>query len=194
MDALGVCNGDCASDADGDGVCDTPAYEPTTPCVDGFAGIYPCDQVDFMSHLTPGEVGGGEMNDIWGWTDPLDGKEYALLGRTTGTAFIDITDPNNPVYLGNLPTHTVSSLWRDIKVYADHAFIVSEASGHGMQVFDLTQLRNVPNPPSPSPRMPTTEGLATATTSPSTKRPGAPTPSVPTPFRGGSTSSTSAIR
>ena len=147
VDTLGVCNGDCASDVDGDGVCDTPDYVPTTPCVDGFAGIYPCDQVDFMSHLTPGEVGGGEMNDIWGWTDPLDGKEYALLGRTTGTAFIDITDPNNPVYLGDLPTHTVSSLWRDIKVYADHAFIVSEASGHGMQVFDLTKLRNVPNPP-----------------------------------------------
>ena len=41
----------------------------------------------------------------------------------------------------------MSSLWRDIKVYADHAFIVSEASGHGMQVFDLTKLRNVPNPP-----------------------------------------------
>ena len=147
VDALGVCNGDCASDVDGDGICDTPDFVPTTPCVDGFAGIYPCDQVDFMSQLGPNQVGGGEMNDIWGWTDPLDGKEYALLGRTTGTAFIDVTDPNNPVYLGDLPTHTVSSLWRDIKVYADHAFIVSEASGHGMQVFDLTTLRNVPNPP-----------------------------------------------
>jgi len=118
-----------------------------TPCVDGFAGIYPCDQVDLMSQLGPTEVGGGEMNDIWGWTDPLDGKEYALLGRTTGTAFIDVSDPVNPVYLGNLPTHTVSSLWRDIKVFDNHAFIVSEASGHGMQVFDLTQLRNVANPP-----------------------------------------------
>jgi len=87
------------------------------------------------------------MNDIWGWTDPLDGKEYALLGKTTGTAFIDITDPVNPVFLGELPTHTSNSSWRDIKVYADHAFIVSEASGHGMQVFDLTRLRNVANPP-----------------------------------------------
>ena len=147
LDAIGVCNGDCTSDADGDGVCDTPDYVPTTPCENGFAGIYPCDQVDFMSQLTPNQVGGGEMNDIWGWTDPLDGKEYALLGRTSGTAFIDITDPNNPVYLGDLPTHTVSSLWRDIKVYSNHAFIVSEASGHGMQVFDLTNLRNVSNPP-----------------------------------------------
>lgn len=118
-----------------------------TPCVDGFAGIYPCDQVDLMSQLGPDEVGGGEMNDIWGWTDPLDGKEYALLGRTNGTAFIDVSDPVNPVYLGDLPTHTVSSFWRDIKVFDNHAFIVSEASSHGMQVFDLTQLRDVTNPP-----------------------------------------------
>ncbi len=147
LDALGVCNGDCAADANNDGVCDDDTYVPTTPCENGFAGVYPCDQVDFMSHLVPGEVGGGEMNDIWGWTDPLDDKEYALLGRTSGTAFIDITDPNNPVYLGDLPTHTVNSSWRDIKVYADHAFIVSEASGHGMQVFDLTRLRNVSAPP-----------------------------------------------
>lgn len=145
-DALGVCNGDCQFDVDGDGICD-PSTPPSEPCVNGFAGIYPCDQVDLMSHMNTTAVGGGEMNDIWGWTDPLDGKEYALLGKTTGTAFIDITDPNNPVFLGELPTHTVSSSWRDIKVYADHAFIVSEASGHGMQVFDLTNLRNVANPP-----------------------------------------------
>ena len=32
-------------------------------------------------------------------------------------------------------------------MYQNHAFIVSEASNHGMQVFDLTRLRNVPNPP-----------------------------------------------
>jgi choice-of-anchor B domain-containing protein len=146
LDAIGVCNGDCAFDTDGDGICD-PSVPPAEPCVDGFAGIYPCDQVDLMAHMTVAGVGGGEMNDIWGWTDPLDGKEYALLGKTTGTAFIDISDPVNPVFLGELPTHTSNSSWRDIKVYANHAFIVSEASGHGMQVFDLTRLRNVANPP-----------------------------------------------
>ena len=57
-----------------------------------------------------------------------------------GAAFVDVTDPTHPVYLGNLPTQTGNSLWRDIKVYRNYAFIVSEASGHGMQVFDLTQL------------------------------------------------------
>ncbi len=119
-----------------------------TPCVGGFAGIYPCDQIDMMSHIPASSFGSNiESNDIWGWTDPVDGKEYAILGLNTGTAFIDISDPINPVILGQLPTHTTNSIWRDIKVYDNHAFIVSEAGGHGMQVFDLTQLSSVVAPP-----------------------------------------------
>lgn len=118
------------------------------PCVNGFAGEYPCSNVDLLSFLPLSEIGGGEGNDIWGWTDPSNGREYAIMGRTGGTSFVDITDPINPVYLGNLPTNsTFGSSWRDIKVYADHAFIVSEANRSGLQVFDLTQLGNVNNPP-----------------------------------------------
>ena len=82
-------------------------------------------------------------NDCWGWTDPLTGKEYALMGLDNGTGIIDISDPFNPNYLGKIPTATLSSTWRDIKVYRDHAFIVSEAAGHGMQIFDLSKLRDV---------------------------------------------------
>ena len=64
-----------------------------------------------------------------------------LSGLDDGTAFIDISDPKNPIFLGKLPTATTVSPWRDIKVYENHAFIVSEAPEHGLQVFDLTRLR-----------------------------------------------------
>jgi choice-of-anchor B domain-containing protein len=116
-----------------------------TPCVNGRAGEYPCKNVDLLSYVSLPSLGSnGDGNDIWGWTDPQDGKEYAIVGTETGTSFVDVTNPTSPVVLGFLPTHTVGSLWRDIKVYKNHAFIVSEATNHGMQVYDLTQLRNLP--------------------------------------------------
>ncbi|NND61598.1 MAG: choice-of-anchor B family protein [Flavobacteriaceae bacterium] len=118
-----------------------------TPCSGGTAGVYPCDGYDLQSRVTLGTMSAGSGNDSWGWTDPQDGKEYAIMALDNGTAFVDISDPVNPVYLGKLPTHTSSSTWRDVKTYNNHAFIVSEANGHGMQVFDLTRLRNVSNPP-----------------------------------------------
>ena len=116
-------------------------------CTDGFAEGFPCSNVNLYAHITAAQLGGGNGNDIWGWTDPDTGKEYALMGLTIGTAFVDISDPEFPIRLGLLPTHSGNSTWRDIKTYGYYAFIVSEAVGHGMQVFDLRQLRSVASPP-----------------------------------------------
>jgi len=124
------------------------APQHLTLCAGGMAGGYPCENVDLLEFLPKSAMGDpASTNDIWGWTDAASGREFALVGLSTGTAFVEITDPESVVWLGSLPTHTSSSTWRDIKTYADHAFIVSEASGHGMQVFDLTQLLGVVSPP-----------------------------------------------
>ncbi|MEL6811219.1 MAG: choice-of-anchor B family protein [Bacteroidota bacterium] len=125
----------------------TPLAIAQSPCSSGMAGPFPCNGYDLQSTVTLSQMNASAGNDSWGWTDPLDGKEYAIVGLNNGTAFIDISNPTSPVYLGKLPTHTSSSSWRDVKTYANHAFVVSEANGHGMQVFDLTRLRNVTNPP-----------------------------------------------
>ncbi len=119
-------------------------------CEDGFAAGYPCSDVDLISFVSTSTLGGARgagVNDIWGWTDPNTGVEYALIGLRNGTAFVDLSDPLVPVLIGLLPTHTFNSSWRDIKVYQNHAYIVSEADNHGMQVFDLMQLSSVTNPP-----------------------------------------------
>ena len=143
--------GAVSSDTNGNGVGDV--YDPLAPCENGMADIYPCDGYDLMSYmslgdLTPGSDGGSlSGNDSWGWTDPTTNKEYALVGLNSHAAFVDISNPVAPILVGVLPTATVNSLWRDIKVYQNHAFIVSEANNHGMQVFDLTRLRSVANPP-----------------------------------------------
>ncbi|MDB9993156.1 choice-of-anchor B family protein [Flavobacteriaceae bacterium] len=117
------------------------------PCINGMAGDYPCNGYDLQVFIPCTDFEADNANDSWGWTDPDDGTEYALVGLDNGTAFLDISDPINPIYLGKLPTHTSPSLWRDVKVYNNYAFVVSEANGHGMQIFDLTRLRNVTNPP-----------------------------------------------
>ena len=123
-------------------------YEITgiATCENGSAQGFPCNGYDFLGRISLNEFGSSAGNDVWGWTDPANGDEYALVGLDDGTAFVDVSG-DEPIYLGKLPTATGASTWRDVKVYADHAFIVSEAGGHGMQVFSLGQLRNVNNPP-----------------------------------------------
>ncbi|NNE76024.1 MAG: choice-of-anchor B family protein [Pricia sp.] len=142
---LGCSSDDNASIDDNDD--ENNEMEGFTPCENGMAGDFPCSGYDLLGHLSLSVFDAQAGNDSWGWTDTSTGKEYALMGLDNGTAFVDITDTENLVYLGKLPTATEASGWRDIKVYNDHAYIVSEAENHGMQVFDLTRLRNVANAP-----------------------------------------------
>lgn len=122
-------------------------------CQDGQAVLFGCENVDLISFLPVHEIGGDRgvrLNDMWGWTDPLTGREYAIIGRNEGTSFVDVTNPYNPVYIGNLqmPETAVQSVWRDMKVYKDHVFIVADnARDHGMQVLDLTLLREYEGEP-----------------------------------------------
>lgn len=144
-DDVGMTDDDPMNPDDPDMDDDNLSTSGFTPCENGMAGDYPCDGFDFVGLVTLSEMDAGRANDVWGWTDSTTGKEYALAGVDDGTAFIDISG-DDPIYLGKLPTATGASTWRDIKIFGDYAYIVSEANNHGMQVFDLTKLRNVSTP------------------------------------------------
>jgi choice-of-anchor B domain-containing protein len=122
-------------------------------CAGGKATLFGCSNVDMLSFLPVKDIGGGRgirLNDIWGWTDPQTNREYAIVGRVDGTSFVDVTDPTNPQYLGDLPKTEKANpaTWRDMKVYRNHVYIVADGSGeHGMQVFDLTKLRGLSGAP-----------------------------------------------
>ncbi len=81
----------------------------------------------------------GECSDIWGYVDQA-GNEYAIVGNNNGTSIVDVTDPSNPseVFYSAGP----SSIWRDIKVWQNTAYITNEESG-GMKIIDMS---NLPGP------------------------------------------------
>jgi len=131
----------------------TAACDTVGPPEPEFCDGYPCEGIELVSRLSADQLGltEGIVIDMWGWTDPVTGTEWALVGLSQGTAFVNIEDPERPVHAAFLP-FTQSALpsdWRDIKVYADHAFIVSDqAKHHGMQVVDLARLRDITATPS----------------------------------------------
>lgn len=122
-------------------------------CAEGRADAFECESVNIVSFLPINEIGGARgtrVNDIWGWMDPESGIEYAIVGRTNGTSFVDLSDPSHPVYVGDLPKTpgSRSAIWRDMKVYRDHVYIVADGAGeHGVQVFDLRELRRFEGEP-----------------------------------------------
>ncbi len=121
-------------------------------CTDGRAAGFACHDIDLLAVLSPRELGGDEgvrLNDLWGWADPLTGREYAFVGRTDGTAIVDVTDPAETHLIGNLAgavAHTPSP-WRDLKTHAGHLFVVANtprpSEPRGMQVLELTALREL---------------------------------------------------
>jgi choice-of-anchor B domain-containing protein len=136
-----------------------PVTGGAVACAAGFAAQFPCDGITLLAYLPPGALGVSNnvgFNDIWGWTDPQTGKEIAIVGRRDGVSFVDVSNPTNPKYLGQMFKTSTSpnSTWRDMKVYQNHVFVVADGAGaHGMQVFDLTNLRGVTVPQTFTPKV-----------------------------------------
>ena len=121
-------------------------------CSEGRAVGFECSEVDLLAFLPLTELGlrpgaGGPLggvSDVWGWTDPQSGREYALVGRRGGAGIVDITSPTAPVYLGVVLAEGGSA--QDLKVYADHLFFIGSGDT-GMPVFDLRRVRDIAEPP-----------------------------------------------
>lgn len=129
------------ADADEDGEGDACACEnPPVLCTDGMAGPYPCSNVDLLSRVPLNDVGARSGASMWGATESKGHREIALMATDVGTAFVDVSKPRCPMILGMLPTATQRSQWREARALGDYAVVVSEAQGHGLQVFDMKKL------------------------------------------------------
>ncbi|MCH8944738.1 MAG: choice-of-anchor B family protein [Proteobacteria bacterium] len=118
-----------------------------TSCVGGFAGIYPCNNVDLLAHI-PDYTTSGSAADVWGFMDLNSNREYVIVGYDTGTAVFDVTDAENPREVGFIDGE--STIWRDVKIHQfwnttdnrwnAYAYVSAEDAADGLLVIDLTQL------------------------------------------------------
>ena len=73
--------------------------------------------------------------NICGWAG--GGHEYALVGASKGLGIVDVTSPDNPVKIVQLPGP--DNFWKEIKTYKHYAYVTSEG-GQGLQIVDLSDL------------------------------------------------------
>ncbi len=83
---------------------------------------------------------GINANDIWGWVDPDDSTEYALVGLKDGLSIVDLSDPTNVVEIKKIPGP--NSTWRDIKTWGNHVYVTNETS-NGVLVVDMSNAPNI---------------------------------------------------
>lgn len=84
---------------------------------------------------------GSKYAGCWGWYNPVDSKEYAILGGSNGTYIIEITNPVNPVVRDYVPGLQVNCVWREYKTFGNFLYMVSDDNTpNGMQIADLSYL------------------------------------------------------
>ncbi|MEO8590928.1 MAG: choice-of-anchor B family protein [Flavobacteriales bacterium] len=100
--------------------------------------------ISFVGHLSYQDLRSSDLANIWGYTDEM-GNEYALVGvdgtgvsNPGGLSVVDLSDPANPQEIFFYPGP--ASIWREIKVWNDHAYVTTEAESGGITIVDLSPL------------------------------------------------------
>ena len=126
--------------------------QSATPCVDGFAGDHACDKIDLLAHLPLSSFSSNPSaaNDIWGFYDLNDGREYALIGLENGVGVVEVSDPESPRIVTVI--NGESTKWRDLKHYQrfntdsgrwdNYAYVTADYADVGTMIIDLRGLPN----------------------------------------------------
>lgn len=105
----------------------------------GSPGVeFASNNVELLSWIPGSAIAGAPTsgNTCEGYVSP-SGREYAIIGLSLGTGFVDISDPGDPEIVAFVPS--IESLWRDVWTYQNYCYTVSEGGG-GIQIINLTQI------------------------------------------------------
>jgi len=106
---------------------------------------YPSLNVTLLSHIDPETDLTGNDNrkysGCWGWYQASTNREYAIVGTSSKTYFIDVTNPHSPVLADSVMAVRKGCTWREIKTYQNYCYIVSDdAAPNTFQIVDMQYL------------------------------------------------------
>ncbi len=110
-----------------------------------YSQAYPSLNINFLAKIDPETTvnwygNNGKYAGCYGWHNPADNREYAILGGTRGNYFIDVTIPSSPVVVDFVPGAAQNSLWRELKTYQHYAYFVSDDANSKLQIADMSFL------------------------------------------------------
>ena len=88
--------------------------------------MWQLDQIEYNQNL----------NDIWGWWDPVDSTEYGIVGTTQGISVVNLEDPENAWEAAYFPL-IQNSTWTDSKFWGEYVYATNESTG-GLMVINMT--------------------------------------------------------
>lgn len=109
------------------------------------AQTYPSLNITLKAHLNPETdntgYDGRKYSGCWGWYQQSKNKEYALVGTSSKTYFIDVTNPSSPVICDSVMARRAGCTWREIKNYQNYCYIVSDdGTPNSFQIVDMQYL------------------------------------------------------
>ena len=109
------------------------------------AQVYPHLNLNLLSHLDPEKdatgFDGRKYSGCWGWEQSDKNKEYAIIGTSSKTYFIDVSVPTNPIICDSVKAKRNGCTWREIKTYQNYCYIVSDdPAPNSFQIVDMKYL------------------------------------------------------
>ena len=80
------------------------------------------------------------FNEIWGWHNPVDNKEYAVIGTLDGTYIFDVSNPNSTYEADYIPAKDRADIHRDFKTYGNYLYSVADEGNNALQIIDMSYL------------------------------------------------------
>jgi choice-of-anchor B domain-containing protein len=141
-----------------DGVASLPVFKGPFPETKNMRFLSQVSPDDLGAEPVPGVWAKGMMNDLWGWTSQA-GEEYALATNSGGIAIVRVTDPENPEFLGRVPSQdpaALGNIWGDPATFGNYAYFVTENTPSKIVIVDMSGLdalgpASSPTDPLPAP-------------------------------------------